>query len=236
MLVDCYWGSQELLFARSWSRNYQANVWQPNGERLKIFENPYDQIIKMSLSYNQQRLALYTNTGLLWLGSVDMKKKYYEFNTGRKDIPLHIEWIMNTHNYDAEAVVISYSHTLLIATRTGKIADAGDYLFEPIICLVPEIDGVRIITQSSHEIIQSLPKCVYNTFYLYSKAPSSCLLMAQKLFDANSCQSEDCMNMCRKNMKLAVKDCIESATYEFCMETQKRLMRVSYDICIFNFK
>lgn len=199
--------------------------------KANLFEMSYDRIVNMSVSYNQQHLALYTNTGLLWLGSIDMNNKYCELNTGRKDMPLQIEWIMNIHHNcdDAEAVVISYSHHLLIVNRNGKMADAGEYSYEPIICLAPEIDGVRIITQYSHEMIQSLPKCVYNTFYRHSDAPASCLFMARKLFDAKSCLSDECIYMCHNRMEVAVKDCIESAAYEFCMKTQKNLMRVSYE-------
>ncbi|KAH8311776.1 hypothetical protein KR044_008047, partial [Drosophila immigrans] len=190
-----------------------------------LFEKPHDRIIKISVSYNHQHLALYTNTGLLWLGSVDMRQKYCEFDTGRKDMPLQIEWIMNTHNTDADAVVISYPSYLLIVNRN---ADRSEFPYDPIMFLVAEMDGVRIITQSSHEMIQRLPKCVENIFAVNSQAPASYLFEAQKKFEEKSYKSDEYLSMCRSNIELAVNECIEAAAYEFCPDTQKSLMRTAY--------
>lgn len=189
-----------------------------------LFEKSYDRIIKISVSYNHQHLALYTNTGLLWLGSVDMRNKYCEFDTGRKDMPLQIEWIMNTHNTDADAVVISYPSYLLIVNRN---ADRSEYPYDPVMFLVAEMDGVRIITQNSHEMIQRLPKCVENIFAVNSQEPASYLFEAQKKFEERSYKSDEYLSMCREDIELAVKECIEAAAFEFCSETQKSLMRVS---------
>ncbi|XP_064535512.1 vacuolar protein sorting-associated protein 16 homolog [Drosophila montana] len=190
-----------------------------------LFEKPHDRIIKISVSYNHQHLALYTNTGLLWLGSVDMRQKYCEFDTGRKDMPLQIEWIMNTHNADADAVVISYPSYLLIVNRN---ADRSEFPYDPVMFLVAEMDGVRIITQSSHEMIQRLPKCVENIFAVNSQQPASFLFEAQKKFEEKSYKSDEYLSLCRSSIELAVNECIEAAAYEFCPETQKSLMKAAY--------
>ncbi|KAH8407221.1 hypothetical protein KR222_010889 [Zaprionus bogoriensis] len=190
-----------------------------------LFEKPYERIIKISVSYNHQHLALYTNTGLLWLGSVDMRHKYCEFDTGRRDMPLQIEWIMNTHNSQADAVVISYPSYLLIVNRN---ADRSEFPYDPVMFLVAEMDGVRIITQSSHEMIQRLPKCVENIFAVNSQEPASYLFEAQKKFEENSYKSDEYLSMCRANIALAVKECIEAAAYELCPTTQKSLMRSAH--------
>lgn len=195
-----------------------------------LFEKPFDRIIKISVSYNNQHLALYTNTGLLWLGSVDMRQKYCEFDTGRQEVPRQIEWIMNTHKPDADAVVISYSSHLIIVNRHAEMVNVGDYSFDPIMCLVPEMDSVRIITQSSHEMIHSLTKCVDNIFNTSSLEPASLLFMAQKKFKQNSDQTFEYLGSCHKQIELAIKECVEAASYEFCSETQKSLMRVCLGI------
>ncbi|SPP80809.1 vacuolar protein sorting-associated protein 16 homolog [Drosophila guanche] len=189
-----------------------------------LFEKPHDRIIMISVSYNHQHLALYTNTGLLWLGSVDMRQKYCEFDTGRKDMPLQIEWIMNSDNSEADAVVISYPSYLLIVNRN---ADRSDFPYDPIMFLVAEMDGVRIITQSSHEMIQRLPKCVENIFAVNSQEPASYLFEAQKKFEEKSYKSDEYLSMCRDKIELAVTECIEAASFEFCTETQKSLLRTA---------
>ncbi|KAL7729315.1 hypothetical protein ACLKA6_008893 [Drosophila palustris] len=190
-----------------------------------LFEKPHDRIIKISVSYNHQHLALYTNNGLLWLGSIDMRQKYCEFDTGRKDMPLQIEWIMNTHNSDADAVVISYPSYLLIVNRN---ADRSEFPYDPVMFLVAEMDGVRIITQSSHEMIQRLPKCVENIFSVNSQEPACYLFEAQRKFEEKSYNSDVYLSLCRSRIELAINECIEAAAYEFCPETQKSLMRAAY--------
>ncbi|XP_037955262.1 vacuolar protein sorting-associated protein 16 homolog [Teleopsis dalmanni] len=190
-----------------------------------LFDKPFDRLLLMSTSYDNQNLALYTNTGLLWLGSVDMKKKFCEFDTGRKDIPRQIEWIMNTESNAADAVAISYSSFLLVVNRNG---DKNLFTYDPAIFLIPEMDGVRILTNSAHEMIQQLPKCVQNIFAINSQEPSSFLFEAQKKFQEKSHQSDEYISLFRDKMDVAVNECIEAAAYEFCTETQKSLLRSAY--------
>lgn len=139
-------------------------------------------------------------------------------------MPLQIEWVMNIDNSESDAVVISYPSYLLIVNRK---ADRSDYHYDPVLFLVAEMDGVRIITPTSHEMIQRLPKCVENIFAVNSQEPASYLFEAQKKFEEKSYKSDEYLSMCRDKMSLAVDECIEAASYEFCPETQKSLLRVS---------
>lgn len=191
-----------------------------------LFDKPYDRIVLMSVSYNHQFLALYTNNGLLWLGSVDMKKKFCEFDTGRLDQPKQIEWIMDSdNNHQADAVTIAYPSLLLVVNKNG---DQNIFTYDPAIFLVPEQDGLRIITNSTHEMIQKVPKCVQNIFAINSQEPSSFLFEAQKKFQERCHQSDEYLSLFRGKMDIAVDECIEAAGYEFCPETQKSLIRTAY--------
>ncbi|XP_065372038.1 vacuolar protein sorting-associated protein 16 homolog [Calliphora vicina] len=190
-----------------------------------LIDKPFERIILMSVSYNHQNLALYTNNGLLWMGSVDMKQKYCEFDTGRKDMPKQIEWIMNVDNSQSDAVVIAYNSFLLVVNRNG---DKNLFSYDPAIFLVAEMDGVRILTNNTHEMVQKLPKCVQNIFAINSQEPSSFLFEAQKKFQEKSHQSDEYLSLFRDRMDEAVYECIEAAGYEFCTETQKCLMRTAY--------
>lgn len=191
-----------------------------------LFDKPFERIILMSASYNHQNLALYTNNGIVWMGSIDMKQKYCEFDTGRKDVPRQIEWIMNVDNDLSEALVIAYPSFLLVVNRNG---DKNLFTYDPAIFLVPEMDGVRILTNTTHEMIQKLPKCVHNIFAINSQEPSSFLFEAQKKFQEKSHQADEYLSLFRDRMQVAVDECIEAAGYEFCTTTQKSLMRVSLD-------
>ncbi|XP_055906009.1 vacuolar protein sorting-associated protein 16 homolog [Eupeodes corollae] len=192
----------------------------------KLFNKPFEKIVLMSVSYNHQFLALYTNNGLLWLGTVDMKEKFCEFDTDRLDQPKQIEWIMDSDNtHLSDAVVITYPSLLLVVDKKG---DHNVFTYDPAIFLVPELDGVRIITNSTHEMIQKVPKCVQNIFAINSQEPSSFLFEAQKKFQERSHQSDEYLSLFRGKMEIAVDECIEAAGYEFCPETQKSLIKTAY--------
>lgn len=56
-------------------------------------ERDFQSIVAMSVSYNHQYLALYTNRGTIWMGTTDMKTTLCEFDTGRaSEVPRQIEW------------------------------------------------------------------------------------------------------------------------------------------------
>lgn len=192
---------------------------------VNLFDKAFEKITQMSISYNHQFLALYTNNGLLWMGTIDMKKKFCEFDTGRNDQPKQIEWVMDSDNSSlSDVVLISYQSVLLVVNRNG---DNNFFSYDPAIFFIPELDGVRILTNSTHEMIQKVPKCVQNIFAINSLEPASFLFEAHKKFEEKSHQSDEYLSLIRDKMDIAVAECIEAAGYEFSTETQKSLIKVS---------
>lgn len=63
------------------------------------FENTFDSIIAMSVSFNYRFLALYTNNGIVWMGTSDMEKKYCEFKTNQSERPKQIEWLVHPYHF-----------------------------------------------------------------------------------------------------------------------------------------
>lgn len=195
-------------------------------------EKPFNSIIKMSVSYNHRYLALYTDNGIVWLGTTDMRTKFCEFDTGRsKERPKQIEWCLDPENcMQSDAVIITYPSLLLIINTSG---DINMYTYDPALFLIPEMDGVRILTNTSHEMIQKVPRCVQNIFAINSQEPSSFLFEAHKKFQEKSHQSDEYLGLFKDKLDIAVSECLEAAGYEFDTETQKSLIRVSVSL-VFN--
>lgn len=190
-----------------------------------LIEKSCKTIIQMSVSYNHRYLALYTNNGIIWLGTIDMKTKFCEFDTNRLERPKQIEWILDSENCrQSDAVIITYPSLLLIVNTNG---DQNMYTYDPAIFLIPEMDGVRILTNTTHEMIQKVPKCVQNIFAINSQEPASFLFEAHKKFQEKSHQSDEYLGLIKNKIEIAVNECIEAAGYEFDTETQKSLIRVS---------
>ncbi|XP_055381224.1 vacuolar protein sorting-associated protein 16 homolog [Condylostylus longicornis] len=193
---------------------------------VTLFEKPFKSIILMSTSFNHRYLAIYTNNGIIWLGTTDLKTKFCEFDTGRSERPKQIEWILDPENCrQSDAVIISYSSLLLIVNTNG---DQTTFMYDPATFLIPELDGIRILTYTSHELIQKVPTCVSNIFAINSQQPASFLFEAHKKFLEKSHQSDEYLNLIRNKFVEAVDECIEAAGYEFDPETQKVLIKAAY--------
>lgn len=80
-----------------------------------------------------------------------------------------------------EAVVLYWERdqTLLIVGRYGQ---KMSYNYDSSLHLVSEIDCIRIVTNSQHEILQKVPDVVQKIFRINSTDPGSFLLEASKQF------------------------------------------------------
>jgi vacuolar protein sorting-associated protein 16 len=190
------------------------------------FEFEFKAIRHIAVSFNNRHVALCTNTGILWMGSSDLKKKYCEFNTGRSEMPKQIEWCIDADDpLKAEAVVLTYSSNLMIAGING---DSNIYPYDnPAIFLIPEMDGVRVLTKDSHEFIQKVPKCVYNIFGIGVTEASSFLFEAHRKFCERSHQADEYLSLIMDKINVAVEECINAAGFEFDTEAQKSLIRAA---------
>lgn len=186
----------------------------------------YKTIRLMSVSFNNRHIAMCSNTGIVWMGTSDLKTKYCEFNTGRTEIPKQIEWCVDADNpMKAEAVVIKYPSILLIVGING---DSNIYTYDSAIFLVPEMDGVRVLTTVCHEFIQKVPKCVANIFGISISEPSSFLFESHRKFCERSHQSDEYLCLILDKIEVAVSECIDAAGFEFDTETQKSLIRAAH--------
>lgn len=166
------------------------------------------------------------NNGYLWMGSADLKTKYCEFFTGRLEIPKQIAWCIDPENsLKAEALIVTYPSMLL---TIGVNGDSNVEPYDLAIHLVPEMDGVRVLTNGSHELIQKVPKCVASIFGINISEPSSFLFEAHRKFREKSHQSDEYLCLIMDRIETAVDECIEAAGYEFDTETQKNLIRAAH--------
>lgn len=65
----------------------------------------------------------------------------------------------------------------------GKIEDQVSFIYTDPICLVSEIDCVRVIGAFSNDMLQLVPYYVQEIFRINSTSPSSYLVEASKQFE-----------------------------------------------------
>ena len=191
------------------------------------FDSEFRAIRLISVSFNNKHIAMCTNNGILWMGSICLRTKYCEFNTGRVEMPKQMEWCIDADDpFKAEALVLTYPSILLVVAING---DSNVYPYsDPAIFLIPEMDGLRVLTKGYHEFLQKVPKCVSNIFAISTSEPSSFLFESHRRFCERSHRSDEYLSLILDNIDSAVSECIEAAGNEFDTETQKSLIRAAH--------
>ena len=101
------------------------------------------------------------------------------------------------------------------------------YSYDGPIHLITEVDGVRVLSSNSHELIQKVPNVVQKIFRINSTDAASYLLEASKQFQKKSHKADGYIDLVKDKLELAVACCISAASHEFDFQTQKLLMQVS---------
>ncbi|MEE6489900.1 hypothetical protein FKM82_015712 [Ascaphus truei] len=153
--------------------------------------------LQMSVSFNYKYLALFTDSGYIWMGTSSLKEKLCEFTSNIRVAPKQMAWCIRPRSKH-RAVALMWEKLLVVA---GNSAECISYpLRSPsistgliyVVCkfpldeesyMVPELDGVRIFSRSTHEFLHEIPKVTEEIFKIASMAPGALLLEAQKEYE-----------------------------------------------------
>ncbi|KFO20539.1 Vacuolar protein sorting-associated protein 16 like protein [Fukomys damarensis] len=107
-------------------------------------------------------------------------------------------------------------------TKLRFVLDEDSYL-------VPELDGVRIFSRSTHEFLHEVPVASEEIFKIASMAPGALLLEAQKEYEKESQKADEYLREIQELGQLtqAVQQCIEAAGHEHRPDMQKSLLRAA---------
>jgi len=89
-------------------------------------------------------------------------------------------YILNRCGTEGIALYFKMEETVMII---GKIEDQVSFIYTDPICLVSEIDCVRVIGAFSNDMLQLVPHYVQEIFRINSTSPSSYLVEASKQFE-----------------------------------------------------
>ncbi|KFP03155.1 Vacuolar protein sorting-associated protein 16, partial [Calypte anna] len=181
--------------------------------------------LQMAVSFNHRCLALFTDTGYIWMGLATLKEKLCEFTSSIRSPPRQMVWCMRPRSRQ-RAVVVAWDRQLMVA---GNSSECIQFVLDEDSLLVPELDGVRILSRSSHEFLQEIPEPSQEIFRIASMAPGALLLEAQKEYEKESQKADEYLREIKEQKLLpeAVRQCIEAAGYEHEPDTQKSLLRAA---------
>ncbi|XP_025080748.1 vacuolar protein sorting-associated protein 16 homolog [Pomacea canaliculata] len=174
--------------------------------------------IDMAVSFNNKFVVLFTSTGHIWMGMSDLTTKVGEFDTKSGSKPQHFAWCGNG------AVVAVWERIMLVV---GPQKYWIKYNFESTVHLIPEVDGLRIISNDTHEFLQRVPTVVEQIFKIGSMEPGAMLYEANKEYQKQHQKADEYLRMIMEKLDLAVNQCIQAAGHEFEPAKQKQLMRAA---------
>lgn len=160
------------------------------------------------------------------MGSADLRTKTAEIDTDMIVKPKYLEWC------GTEALVAFWEkdYTLMIIYK-NECGPNGcskmTFNYDSTVHLAPEIDGVRLLSNYQHELLQKVPDTLQKIFRIYSSDPGSYLLEASKQYQRRSHKADEYICLVKPNLVKAVEQCIEAAGYEFDAENQKMLIRAA---------
>uniref|UniRef100_A0A1A8H968 Vacuolar protein sorting-associated protein 16 homolog n=2 Tax=Nothobranchius korthausae TaxID=1143690 RepID=A0A1A8H968_9TELE len=182
-------------------------------------------IVHMSVSFSYKYLALFTDTGHLWTGLSNLQDKLSGVDTNQKETPKQMVWCRRPKTQQP-SVVLMWDRLLLVV---GVCNDTIQFPLEDQSVLVGELDGVRIISLTSQELLQEVPLVCQDIFKIASMAPGALLLEAHREYEKCSQKADEYLREIKEQNVLgdAVQQCVEAAGHEYDTDTQKALMRAA---------
>ncbi|XP_032879449.1 vacuolar protein sorting-associated protein 16 homolog [Amblyraja radiata] len=180
---------------------------------------------QIAISFNYKWLALFTDTGSIWLGSSSLKDMLCMIDTNFQTAPKQFVWC-NRPKSSNPTVIGIWDKLLFIA---GRAEETIKFYLDEDVHLVPEIDGVRIISSNAHEFLHEVPPACQDIFKIASMAPGALLLEAHKEYEKESQKADEYLREIKEQNLLyeAVEQCIEAAGNEYEPQMQKALLRAA---------
>lgn len=182
-------------------------------------------IVDMSFAPNGRFLACFTEASMLTVISTSFETKVLDFDTseGSNSPPLEMKWC------GEDSVVLHWRNLGVL-----MVGPYGDWLRFPYegtdnVFLLSEMDCCRVITDSSVEILQRVPPATALLLRIGSIDTTAMLLDASDAYHSGSPTSDEAARAIIQTGMLeeAIETCTDSATKEFDIFTQKRLLRAA---------
>ncbi|CAI7634428.1 hypothetical protein N7533_004721 [Penicillium manginii] len=172
----------------------------------------------VSVSPSGRFVALFTGEGRLWVVSVDFQNKLCEYDSKSRVVPSSMDWCGD------DAVVLAWEDEIHLVGPSGA---ASKFYYDARVHVIPEFDGVRLITNDTCEFLHKVTDVTENIFKLGSSTPASVLLDSVEQLEKMSPKADEHIQGIKSDLPDAVDTCIKAAGHEFDVHWQKRLLKAA---------
>ena len=170
------------------------------------------------VSPNGRFAALFTEDGKVWVVSSDFQNKLSDYDSRAKTLPKHVEWCGN------DSVILAWEDEVHMVGPNGV---AVKYFYDGQVHVVPDLDGVRFLTNEICEFLQKVPDETEEVFKLGSTSPASVLLDSIEQLEKKSPKADENIQRIKPDLPEAVDTCIRAAGHEFNVHLQKELLKAA---------
>ncbi|KAJ5881044.1 uncharacterized protein N7473_012097 [Penicillium subrubescens] len=172
----------------------------------------------VSVSPTGRFVALFTGEGKLWVVSNDFQNKLSEYDSKSRVAPSSVSWCGD------DAVVLAWEDEIHLVGPNGA---ASKYYYDGRVHIIPEFDGVRLLTNDTCEFLHKVTGVTEEIFRLGSSSPASVLLDSVEQLEKKSPKADENIQRIRSSLPGAVDACIKAAGQEFDAYWQKRLLKAA---------
>ncbi|XP_050227188.1 protein VACUOLELESS1 isoform X2 [Mercurialis annua] len=174
-------------------------------------------ILKIAVSRDGKVLACFTHDGSLVFLNIQFHL-IYQYQCESALPPKQMAWC------GLDSVLLYWDDMLLMV---GPSDDCVSYIYDEPLNLIPECDGVRILSNTSMEFLQRVPDSTVSIFKIGSTTPASLLFDALDHFDRRSAKADENLRLIRLSLPDAVEACVDAAGHEFNVSRQRTLLRAA---------
>lgn len=172
----------------------------------------------ISVSPNGKFAALYAADGIAHVITADFQSRLSEHDSKSKIPPKYLEWCGN------DAVVVAWDDEVNVVGPNNAVAS---FFYEGRIHIIPDHDGVRLITNDVCDFLQRVPGVTDEVFSYGTESPASILLDAVEQLEKQSPKADDNIQLIRSQLVEAVDTCVAAAGQEFNIHWQKQLLKAA---------
>jgi vacuolar protein sorting-associated protein 16 len=178
------------------------------------------------VSPKKDYIATFNSKGIVWVFNSEFTQNCFEFNTKAPCPPFTLTWCGND-------TIVCYWRPEQLNSDTSLlllIGNQGDYqkfLYEGHCSLVCEVDGLRVISKTSSDLIEKIPPSVLATFQIGSVDPPALLLDAYKEFVSENDLSIKSIRILKNKIKQSIRDLLDAAKHQIKIEEQKLILKAA---------
>lgn len=175
-------------------------------------------------SHDGKYVALFTHDSYLWVVSVDFQHAILDtkIDSKTKETPIELKWV------GTDIFLLHYQDVVLVVGRNGEVQRLPS---QSHIKIAAEVDGARLISNTKHEFISSVPECLIEIFGDRDEdkdsSPARMLFNAWKLFQKRDSDSDRLIRKIGPQyIRRAIMTCLDAATRANDITIQKELLNV----------